>query len=528
MTAVGTGAMARVQWRTGWRGILGWTFGLLAVLGISAVSVLDLYQTPAQIQTYEASTSSGAMAMLNGDVAGTDTIGGILANEFGFVVAFFVPLMAIALVARSTRRDEEAGRLELLLASRIGRQAPLVAAIVVALLALAALALGVLVLVASSEASTGGAALYATALFALGAVYVGVAAVLAQLVEHNRSVWAAGLAVVVLAYLLRGVGAVQDSGLIWASPLGWYDRVAPFGEEPRPWVLLLSAALATVLIGGALVLSARRDVGAALLPARRAPARATGLLRSPFGLALHEHRGPILGWVVIALALMGTYGALAGDVLEAMESNPDLAQYIGAGGGEQILEQVEGLFVMMLAMLAAALVIQAVGSLRSEESTGRLEAQLVEGRTRPAWLAVHVLVVAVGAVLALLLGGLVLGLTTSASLADDAWTARLLGASVPHLSSTLFFLGLAVALFGLAPRWRSLAWVVFGAGALLAWMGPALDLPTWLVEASPFAAVGILPAEDVDLAGVAVLVGLGLVLLVAGVVGFRRRDVPQQ
>lgn len=527
MTVVGTSAMARVQWRTGWKVILGWAIGLLAVLGLSAGSIVGLYDTQAKIDSYAASTSSGAMAMLNGDVAGTDTLGGILVNEFGFIVAFFVPLMAIALVSRSTRRDEEVGRLELLLASHVGRQAPLAAAVAVAVGALALLGIGTLALMLGSGTETTGALLYSGAIVAFGAVFVGVAAVLAQLVEHNRSVWGAGLALVVLAFVLRGVGAVQDSWLTWLSPLGWYDEVRPFGE-PRAWPLLLSLAVAAGLVALAFVLNARRDVGAALLPTRRAPERASGLLRSPGGLAVREHRGAALGWLVLGVALMAIYGALAQDVLDALAGNPDLAQYMGAGGGTEVVEQVAAMFLMMHGMLTAAFVIQAAGSLRGEEAAGRLEAQLVEGRSRWAWLGVHVGVVAVCAVVILLAGAVVLGWTTGLSLGESGWTAKILGAGAAYLGTLLFFLGLVVAIFGLVPRWRPLGWVVFGLSALVAYMGPALDLPEGLVSATPFAAMGSVPAEGVDTTGVVALAVVGLVLLVGGVVGFRRRDVPQQ
>ena len=522
----GTGSMARVQWRTGWKGVVGWVVGLFAVLALSAGSIASLYDTPEKLQGYAASVSGGAMAMLSGRVAGLDTLGGVLANEFSFVVAFFVPIMAVALVSRSTRRDEEAGRLELLLASRIGRQAPLAAALLTTLAAFVGLAVLTAATMIGLGADTGGALLYGAGILSLGAVHSGSTAVLAQVFQNNRSVWAAGLAVVVITYLLRGVGAMQESAVIWTSPLGWSDELRPFGDA-RAWPLALSAATALTLAALALTLAARRDVGAALLRPRKAPARASTTLRSPFGLALYEHRGPILGWLALSVLLMATYGGLTKEVIAALEANPDLTDFIGSGGGTQVLDQIEAMFVMMQTMLAAALVIQAIGSLRKEEDAGRLEMQLVEGRSRTAWLAVHVTVVAAGAVLAQLAGSLALGWTTGAVLGEGGWVAKILGAGLAHLPVLLLFLGLSVALHGLWPKGRGLAWVVLGVAAVVAWMGPGVDLPQRVVDASPFAAVGAVPAVDADVTAVVVLTVLGLGLLVAGVLGFRHRDVPR-
>lgn len=517
--------MAWVQWRTGWTALLGWSLGLLLLLVGSCASLAGLYDTPEKVRGYAESLSGGAIVMINGDVAGTDTLGGIFANELGFLVAFGVPLMALALVARSTRRDEEAGRLELLLASRVGRLAPLVAAVGLALAALLIVAVGIAGYLIASDITAGRAMLYGASVLTLGAVHVGVTALLAQLLAHHRSVWGAGLAVVVVTYLLRGVGAAQGSWLTWATPLGWYDEVRAFGD-PRPWVLALPVVTAAGLVALALALAARRDVGAALLPSRRAPERASALLRSPVGLAIHDHRWPVLGWVVGGVVVMATYGSLSREVLDALASNPDLADYLGGAAGDAALGRVQASFVLLLAMLASALLVQAIGSLRTEESAGRLEMQLVEGRPRLAWLGLQVAVVAVGAVAVLLLGALALGASTAAAVDDPSWTGEALGAAVAYLPVLLAVGGLAVALFGLLPRWRSLAWVVFALGALLAYMGPALDLPDAVVRSSPFAAVGAVPAQDADVTGLVVLSVVGGVLLVAGLAGFRRRDVP--
>ena len=522
----GTGSMARVQWRTGWKGIVGWVVGLFAVLAMSAGSIAALYDTPEKLRGYAASVSGGAMAMLSGRVAGLETLGGVLANEFSFVIAFFVPIMALALVVRATRREEEAGRLELLLASRIGRQAPLAAALLVTLAALVGLGALTTATMIGLGADTGGSILYGAGVSALGAVHAGATAVLAQVFQNTRSVWASGLALVVVSYILRGIGAIQESWVIWTSPLGWFDEIRPFGDA-RAWPLILSAATAAALAALALALSARHDVGAALLRPRKAPARASTTLRSPFGLALYEHRGPILGWLLLSVVLMGVYGGLTKEVIAALEANPDLTDFIGSGGGEQILDRIEAMFVQMQAMLAAALVIQAIGSLRKEEDTGRLELQLVEGRSRLAWLAVHVLVVTVGAVMTQLLGSLVLGWTTGAVLDEGGWVGKLLGAGVAQLPVVVFFIGLCVALLGLWPKGRPLAWVVFGLAAVIAWMGPGMDLPQGVIDASPFAAVGAVPAVEADVTAAVVLTVLGLALLVAGFVGFRRRDVPR-
>lgn len=524
--ASGVGTSLRVQWRTGWKAVTAWVFGLLALVLVTTTSIVGLYDTPEKLRTYSESIATPALRMLNGSVAGVDTLGGVFVNELGFVVAFAVPLLAIALTVRGTRREEEAGRLELLLASRVGRQAPLVAAVALALGALVVLGALTAGAFAAAGATGAGSAVYGAAIFTLGAFFVGLTAVLAQALGHQRSVWGAGLAVALAAYIVRGVGAVNDSWVVWLSPLGWYDEAAPFGEpQVLPFVLGVVTTLA--LLALALRLSAGRDVGGSLVPARTGAHRAGRGLRSPFGLAVHEHRTVILAWLLLVAVLMGTYGSLSQTVLDAFEGNPDLEVFL-SGGDEGILSPLVALFVLLLSILVVGYVLQSLGALRKEEISGRLELQLSEARGRVHWLAPHVVVVAVGALLVGCAGALTLALSTAGALDDPGWVPTILWAAAAHLPVTMLFAGLSVGLFGWLPRVQPAVWGVFAVGAVVAYMGPGLDLPSRLVEWSPFGLVGAVPAVDVDVVGALLAALGGLLLFGLGLVGFVRRDIPHR
>lgn len=526
LSIAGVGTSLRVQWRTGWKVVLAWVLGLTAVVLLTTTSITGLYDTPDKLRSYAETTAGPGMRVLNGAVAGTDTLGGVLVNELGFVVAFAIPLLATALTVRGTRREEEAGRLELLLASRVGRQAPLVAAIGLALAAL--VGVGVLTALAflAADADPTGSLVYGAALACLGAVHVAVAAVAAQAFGHGRTVWAASLAVALVSYLVRGVGAVDSTWVLWLSPLGWYDEVAAFGET-RALPFVLSLATAALLIAAALRLSTRRDLGGSLVAARTGPRRASAGLVAPLGLALREHRTVTLGWAVLVAVLMGTYGSLMQTVIDAITGNPDLEVWIG-GDTSSIVEPMAAMFVLLLSMLVGGYVLQSLGSLRSEEISGRLELQLSEARSRTAWLAPHLLVVAGGTLVVGAAGAIALAVSTAAALGDSSWVPTLLTAAAQHLPVMLLLGGLSLALFGWVPRWQPAVWAVFAVAAVIGYMGPGLDLPAGLVEWAPFGLVGTVPAEAVDVTGsLAAGVG-GLALALLGVVGFRRRDVPHR
>ena len=397
MRATGLGAMLGVQWRTHRRGTLVWMFALIASMVATAGAVAGLYTTPEKIHTYaQAVTAGDALVAINGRVEGIDSLGGVIQDEFGFLAAFLLPLLGISLVARVTRREEETGRLEAVLGGRVARHVPVLAGLIVACAAIVVTAIAfALGLIACGVPATG-SVLYAASLGALAVVFAGLAALLAQLTLHSRGVYVWSLLVLAVAYLLRGVGDVTKTWVTWLSPLGWAEKAAAFGAM-RWWTLLIPLAVGGLLATLAVLLAARRDLGSSLVRGGAGSARATPWLRSPLGLASAIHRPAVLGWLAGALVIAGMMGALAQQFIDAVTGNPAMAEAIGMSGA-----QPEDGFVavtqLYIAIIATGYAVQAVGSLRGEETAGRLEPRLSGTLSRMRWLAAHALVIVTGLV----------------------------------------------------------------------------------------------------------------------------------
>ncbi|HEX7716509.1 MAG TPA: hypothetical protein VF416_04410, partial [Marmoricola sp.] len=187
MSTAALDTMLRIRVRTAWKAVAAWVLGIGLTVVATTSSISGLYDTPAKITSYaDAVTAGDAMVVINGRVAGVDSLGGIVANEFGFVASFAIPFMAVALMARMTRRAEELGRLEMLLAGRIGRSAPLVAALTITTIALGLVAATLAASLLAIGVPATAALLYSASMGALGLVFAGFAAVAAQLVEHAR------------------------------------------------------------------------------------------------------------------------------------------------------------------------------------------------------------------------------------------------------------------------------------------------------------------------------------------------------
>ena len=522
----GLGVMLRITASIQRRAALIWTLVLGASLIGTAVSVAGLYDTPAKIHTYaQAVTSGNALVAINGKVEGIDSLGGVIQDEFGFMAAFLLPLLGISLVARATRREEESGRLELLLGGRIARHEPTLVALLVAVTTI--LATGVLFTVglAFSGVPLAGSVLYALSLCALAFVFAGLAALLAQLTLHARGVYTWSLIVLAASYVLRGVGDATRTWPTWLSPLGWAEKAAPFGAQ-RWWALAIPLVVGLTLAGAALRLAAGRDLGSALVRGGAGPERATARLRNPIGLAAWSHRPATLGWLAGGVMLTGMMGALSQQLLDAMAGNPALAKALGIAH----TQPVDGFVAatqLYLAVIAAGYVVQAIGTLRAEEAAGRLETRLSGILSRARWLASHALVVLGGLITIVLGSSLVLGLATALSVGDLAELGPTLSSGLAYLPAELVLAGLALAIYGLRPRLFGIAWAGYAVMTFIAFLGPGLSFHQWVLDLSPTTHVGNPPAGAIQAGSLTMMTGVAIALIVIGFTAFRRRGVPQ-
>jgi ABC-2 type transport system permease protein len=101
---------------------------------------------------------------------------------------------------------------------------------------------------------------------------------------------------------------------------------------------------------------------------------------------------------------------------------------------------------------------------------------------------------------------------------------RLVGAAVAFVPALWVLIGVTLVLFGFAPRATAAAWGVLVACFVIALFAELLNLPDWLVDVSPFQHVPAMPSQGFALAPVVALTATAAVLMIAGVVGFRRRD----
>jgi ABC-2 type transport system permease protein len=353
-----------------------------------------------------------------------------------------------------------------------------------------------------------------------GWVFAGVGAVVAQLTWSASGARGIGIAALVLAFLLRAAGDGSSAGwLAWLSPIGWAHRLRPFAGEQ--WRVLALAPVATgLLVVAAVALSARRDLGAALLPARLGRSGARASLRSPLALAWRLQRGTLVVWTV-CLALVGLLmGGVAQNVAEMMRDNRAVADVFSRmGGGGAVLDAYLAGTMTLFGLAAAGYAVQATLKLRAEETAGRAEPVLATAAGRVGWASAHLTFALAGSALALAVTGAATGIAYGSGFG-------LVPAALAQLPAVWVLAGLAALLIGVLPRFAAAAWGLLAGFLLLSLVGSALQWNAAILGISPFQHLARLPGGTFAVTPVLWLLVIATAAVTAGLFALRRRDIP--
>ncbi|MPZ84518.1 MAG: ABC transporter permease [Actinophytocola sp.] len=531
-TLAGTGKLVRLILRRD-RVLMPLWVVLLGVVPLSYVATIDeLFPDAAGRAGYATTSAHNAgFVALYGPLFGS-SLGELVAWRAGFLPVV-VGLVSILTVIRHTRTEEDTGRRELLGSAVLGRHAPLAAALVATCAANLVLALVLAGGMVGQDLPGAGSLAFGLELAASGWIFAGVGAVAAQLTSAAGS--ARGIAVTTLgvAYVLRVVGDISGMSdgpltwLTWLSPIGWAQRIRPYGDDAM-WPVLLVVVGSVLLAPAAVALSARRDVGAGLLPPRPGPAEGSAALRSPLALAWRLHRGLLAGWVGGFAALGVVLGYLAEGVGDLVGDNQELRDvFLRMGGATGLMNSYLAGILGILGIIAGAYAIQAMLRARAEEVGGRVEPVLGTAVGRLHWVGSHLAFSLLGPAAALAAGGAAAGLTHGLNTRDvGAELPSLLGGALVQLPAVWVLATVAVLLFGLLPRYAAVAWAALAMCLLLSLVGSAVGLDQWMLDISPFTHLPKLPGAAMAATPLVWLVGVSVVLAAVGLAGFRRRDVP--
>ena len=504
--------------RTGRAAVAAWVVTVVTLVAVTAAKLVAMYPTQAGRDAYAAAYRGVAgTAALQGRGHDLANPGGMLANELAAVALLLLPVMGAQLGVRFTRAVEEAGRLDLLTAGRVGRLAPFAAgatAALVTMLLAGALSTGALLALGYPVAGT---IAYGAALAAFGSTYVAVGLVAGQVTRSAQQAYGIGLVVAAGTYLLRAVLDVRQVAVTWTNPQSWLAEVRPYGEHPPAWPWLAFGVTTAVLVAAAALLAARRDLGAGLLAPGPGPAGASARLRGPVALAARLTRGTRLAWLAGAGTFAFGFGFLAPDMQQLTSRT---GQAAGAG-----IDQVLVLFVQLDAVLAACAAVQVVQVLALQERAGRAGWVLSTTASRwRTWLGTAALATA-WSLVTLAWAGAGTGLGLWAGLHRASEVRHGLGAALAHAPAVALMAAVAALLAAIGPRVVVAAWALVGWALVVAFLGDLLQLPPALRRLSPLEWTGRVPLEGWDRPAALVLGLVTAAVLAASAVRHRTRDL---
>lgn len=154
------------------------------------------------------------------------------------------------------------------------------------------------------------------------------------------------------------------------------------------------------------------------------------------------------------------------------------------------------------------------------------EAVLATPVSRLRWATGHLAIAVIGTAVVLATFGLTAGLAYGLSTGDAGHELpRMLAATVAYLPAIWVLAGVAVALFGLLPRFTLLTWGVLLSCLVIELAGELQQVSKSVLDVSPFTHVPKVLVSDASVAPLIGLVVVAAVLTVVGLIGFQRRSI---
>ncbi|KUH99235.1 hypothetical protein [Mycobacterium sp. IS-3022] len=473
-------------------------------------------------------TENPAIRILFGPPVALDDAGGFTVWRTGMPVLLLAGVWILIAATRITRGEEDAGRVDLILAGRVSLRGVVLRTLtaVGGAAVLIAAAVGVAMFAAGTNAT--GSAVYAGAILGFTLTF-GSGAVLASQIMPTRSA-AVGVTVGLLgvAFLTRmladGVPALAWTA--WTTPFGLTARAAPYADN-RVGPLLVMGCVAIAFALAAPYAAQHRDVGHGLIRVATGRAPRTTLLGSITGFAIRRAIRPTAGWAVGIAAYFLLLGALIASILEFFDTNRRFAE-LAAAAGFAGLDSATGFAAALFGLLAIPTSLYAatrLAALVTDERDRRWTPVLATEVSRIRLAGTEIVVTTAGLLLLHASAGLSMwagaAITGAPLTMGDALGGALYPASVAWL---------AVGAASLAVGWLPSAVAAIGAvpvagGFVFNVLASNADAPTWVAGLSPFAHLAAVPNAAPDWAATGGFAVIGAALIAAGMVGYSRRDL---
>lgn len=509
--------------------IIVWLISIVGITLATATAYPDIYPDEEARYGFAITMDNPAMIAMLGPGYEMDaylaSIGPLFAQEMLLFTVIAVIIMNILLVGRTTRADEEDGRVELIRALSVGRLSYTSASMFVILFVNVLLTIFTSVGLSMLDGmNVEGAFLYGSILGATGLLFAACTALFAQLAETSRGTMMLSFTFLIISYLIRAIGDVNSELLSFISPLGWAVQSEVFADN-HWWPVFVLLLLAVVVVCAAFYLNSIRDIGSGFIAPRKGKEHASAFLKTPFGLVVNQNLTNIISWAVALFLLSAAFGAILGD-LETYYADLEMMQVFLAGDeAYSMSEQFVTLLMAIMSLISVIPAIMIISKLKSEEKLGRVEHIYSRAVSRSRILGSHVLLAII--VAAFMQSLVAFGLWVAGqTVMEDALTLNTtFASSYVYLPAMWTLIAIAVLFVGAAPKLTIIPWLYVVYCFIILYLEGLLDFPKWMVHFSIFEQIPQIPIDDFSWLPLIVLFLIGMIFVLIGFFGYNKRDI---
>jgi len=508
--------------------IVAWVLALI-LFDMYALPYLDeMYPTQEARDSFLTVLQNPAMIAMFGTGYGLDnyTYGAFYAHMMYVWLGLFNGIMAIMIVSKHLRAEEEEGRYEMIRSLPVGRNASLLASMIVMIITFTLFA-GIKI-ISYQIVSVDSITLIGTINFSIGLALIGLffsmlTAVIAQLFQSNRNVMGVSFAALIGFYLLFSIGILSSDIILWLSPFQWMIHSQAFVNNSY-WSLSFLGIGSIGLVFVALILSSKRDLDAGIISQKSKPHTPKNYIKRPFGFFVLLSKSLLIWWGVSLLVLGATYGSIFGDIESFVSGNDMLNALLPDDTNYPTAVLFMNLIVTVMAIVSTVPAMLILNKISTEEQKGRMELIKSHAVSKKEVMISYLSLSSITAILMLFLSSLGLYMASSAVMENPIRLTIIIKAHFIYLPSILFFLGLSLMVSGCLPKKIWMTWLYLAFAFFVTYMGQIIGLDELIRKLSPFGFVPSIPIDPVNWGIQSLILLLAIVFGFIGFRGYQNRD----
>lgn len=181
--------------------------------------------------------------------------------------------------------------------------------------------------------------------------------------------------------------------------------------------------------------------------------------------------------------------------------------------------------MVIMAIVATIPAIMSLYKIKNEINTQRIENIFAKPVSRTYYFSGFIVISLINAVMMIFLASLGMYIA-QASVLDNPFTFwTMIKSGIVYIPAIITFVGIGVLLIGWLNKGHFIVYLYLGYTFFVVYLGQLLDVKEWLKNLTPFQHIPEIPVDKMDYMGISVLIVISIIMIIVGLIGFRRKDI---